>query len=268
MVRNASFSNPVEDMSKYYIVSTIFLVLLISSLIIDGAVDVPLWWYVILVVFYSVLCAIGSIVLSLGFFTSVISHGEQKGVAISFDDGPVQGKTDKILDILKQFDVTAAFFCIGNRVAANSALTKRITEEGHLIGNHSYYHRATFDLQSSTMIGKELSDTDIEIHKATGLRPRLFRPPYGVTNPMVAKAVRRRNYKVIGWTIRSFDTVISDPDKLFRRVTEPLKNGDIILFHDHCDSTLSILPNVLEHIHKSGLKVVRIDQLINEKAYA
>jgi peptidoglycan-N-acetylglucosamine deacetylase len=255
-------------MSRYNIVSTIFLVLLISSLIIDGAVHIPMWWYVTIVVLYSIICAIGSIVLSLEFFTAVISRSQQDGVALSFDDGPVEGKTEKVLDILKQFDATAAFFCIGNRVAANSALTKRISDEGHLIGNHSYYHRATFDLQSSTMIGKELSDTDIEIHKATGLRPRFFRPPYGVTNPMVAKAVRRRNYKVIGWSIRSFDTVISDPDKLFRRVTKPLKNGDIILFHDHCESTLNILPKLLEHIRKSGLKVVRIDQLIDEKGYA
>lgn len=255
-------------MSKYYIVSTIFLVLFIASLIVDGVISISMYWYIGLVVAYAVISTIGSIVLSLEYFVPVTSRGVSNGIALSFDDGPVAGKTEKVLDILQQFNAPAAFFCIGKRVSNNMLLAKRIHDEGHLIGNHSFFHRATFDLQSSGMITKELYDTDMAIQKVIGKRPRFFRPPYGVTNPMVAKAVRVRNYKVIGWSIRSFDTVIKDRQKLFERVTGPLKNGDIILFHDHCESTLEILPQVLEHIGKSGLKVVRIDELIKEKAYA
>jgi peptidoglycan/xylan/chitin deacetylase (PgdA/CDA1 family) len=84
---------------------------------------------------------------------------------------------------------------------------------------------------------------------------------------MVAKAIGRRNYKVIGWSVRSFDTVIKDQEKLFKRVTRTLKDGDIILFHDHCETTIAILPRLLNHLSKNGLKVVRIDELINERAY-
>jgi peptidoglycan-N-acetylglucosamine deacetylase len=254
-------------MSRYYVTSTIFLVTLILSLIVDGVVEIPLYWYVAIVVLYLIISGIGSVILSMQFFVPVISGGKG-GVSLSFDDGPVVGKTEKILEILKRENVPAAFFCIGKRISDNPELARRIIDEGHIIGNHSYFHRATFDLQSSTMITKELADTDSAIHRLTGMRPRFFRPPYGVTNPMVAKAVKRRNYKVIGWTVRSFDTVIKDPTRLLERVTKPLKSGDIILFHDHCDSTADILPDLLAHIRKSGLKVVRIDDLINEKAYA
>jgi peptidoglycan-N-acetylglucosamine deacetylase len=254
-------------MSRYYIVSTAFLVLLITSLIIDGAVDIPMWWYFAITFVFVVISAIGSVVLSMQFFTPVISKGNNPGIALSFDDGPVPGKTEKVLDVLRRFNVPATFFCIGNRMSQNPDLVRRIYSEGHLIGNHSYFHAATFDLQSSSMITKELTDTDQILSQLTGKRPRFFRPPYGVTNPMVAKAVRRKNYKVIGWSIRSFDTIIKDPERLFLRVTKPLKSGDIILFHDHCDSTITILPDLLEYIRKNGLKVVRIDELINEKAY-
>ena len=255
-------------MSKYYIVSTLFLVIFILSLIVDGAFDVPRYWFVGLVVLYLLISALGSVILSLEYFVPVISRGNSEGVALSFDDGPVEGKTEKVLDILQRFNAPATFFCIGKRVVENGQLAKRIHEEGHLIGNHSFFHRPTFDLQSSSMITKELYDTDVAIQKIVGKRPRFFRPPYGVTNPMVAKAVRLRNYKVVGWSIRSFDTVIKDPRKLLARVTDPLKAGDIILFHDYCDVTLEILPQVLEYIAKSGLKVVRIDQLTDEKPYA
>jgi peptidoglycan-N-acetylglucosamine deacetylase len=254
-------------MSRYYIVSTIFLLLLISSLIIDGALDVPLYWYIGLTAIYLGISTMGSIILSMQYFTTVISSGNSSGVALSFDDGPIPGKTDKLLEILRQYEAPAAFFCIGKRISENPELVKRIHGEGHVIGNHSYFHKATFDLQSSPMIAKELSDTDNALQRIIGERPRFFRPPFGVTNPMVARAVKRKNYKVIGWSIRSFDTVIHDRKKLFQRVTKPLKAGDILLFHDHCESMLEILPDLLEHIRKSGLKVVRIDEMINENAY-
>jgi peptidoglycan-N-acetylglucosamine deacetylase len=254
-------------MSKYYIASTAFLVLMISSLIVDGRIDIPLLWYVGLCLLYFMTCALGAMNLSWQFFTSVVSSGKASGVSLSFDDGPVRGKTDVVLDILRNHNVPAAFFCIGERMSMNPELVRRIHDEGHIIGNHSFYHRVTFDLQSSSMISKELYDTDVVLHRLTGKRPKFFRPPYGVTNPMVARAVKRRNYKVIGWSIRSFDTITSDPRKLFKRVTRTLKNGDIILLHDHCESTIEILPLLLDHISKSGFKVVRIDELINEKAY-
>jgi len=256
-------------MSRYFIVSTFFLVVFIVSLSVDGIVDVPRAWYISLVILYFVVTTIGSMVLSLQYFVQVKFKGDRKqpAIAITFDDGPVEGKTEKILDILCKHQVQATFFCIGNRVDENPALARRIFDEGHLLGNHSYWHGATFDLQYSGAVIKELTDTDNAIFNAVGKRPKFFRPPYGVTNPMVAKAITRKNYTVIGWRVRSFDTVIKNPDRLFARVTKSLKHGDIVLFHDHAEQTTEILPAFLEHTAKLGLKIVRVDELINEKAY-
>ena len=256
-------------MSRYFVVNIGFLILLLVSLSIEGAFDVPLLWYVALAVSYITINVFGSVVLSMQYFVPVKFKGnrEQKAIAITFDDGPMEGNTEKILDILSQYKVPAAFFCIGNRVTKQPRLVERIDAEGHLLGNHSYLHAATFDLQSAAMITKELEDTDTAIAQATGKKPRFFRPPYGVTNPMVAKAIRKRNYTVIGWSIRSFDTVIKDRNKLLDRVTKPLRGGDIVLFHDYSSSMLDILPAFLDHVKKLGLKVVRVDELVNEKAY-
>ena len=115
---------------------------------------------------------------------------------------------------------------------------------------------------------KELADTDAALTRVISRRPRLFRPPYGVTNPMLSKAVRRRNYTVIGWSIRSFDSVTKDPEKLYRRVTRRLDAGDVILFHDYSESMIAILPRVIAHIRESGLKIVRVDEMFNERGYA
>lgn len=223
-----------------------------------------------MLIIYLNIQAYGAIVLSAQFFLPVKFQGqvESKKIAITFDDGPIPVMTEKILDILNSYKVPAAFFCIGNRVADYPVLTKRIHEAGHLIGNHSYWHGAMFDLQSPQKITKELEETDIAIQKAIGKKPNFFRPPYGVTNPMVAKAVKKGGYKTIGWSIRSFDTVTKDGEALMQRITKSLKGGDVILFHDYSKATLEILPAFLDHVAKLGLKIVRVDELLKEKAYA
>jgi peptidoglycan/xylan/chitin deacetylase (PgdA/CDA1 family) len=116
-------------------------------------------------------------------------------------------------------------------------------------------------------VARELADTDEAIRSAIGQTPRFFRPPYGVTNPMIARVVNRKQYTAVGWSVRSFDTVTDDRAKLLERVTRSLKGGDVVLFHDHCESTLEILPAFFEHVSRLGLKIVRIDELIGEKAY-
>ena len=225
--------------------------------------------FISMIVFYLALVAYGTTVLSAQFFIDVRSSGNNSlnAIAITFDDGPITGKTEKILDILSSNKVPAAFFCIGNRVDANPELVKRIYEAGHLLGNHSYWHKSTFDLQSSKKIGQELSDTNDAIERAAGVRPAYFRPPYGITNPMVARAINKGMYKTVGWTVRSFDTISKDRQSLLRRVTKSLKSGDIVLFHDYCEITGEILPEFLEKVAARGLKIVRVDQLLNEKAY-
>lgn len=256
-------------MLKFRPVNIVFAVTLALTLLGDQFRDVSPWLYVAIGIAYLGVQAYGSSVLSAQFFLPVMFKGESnsKKIALTFDDGPIPGKTEQILQILETYDVPATFFCIGNRVTENPGLTRRIFDEGHLIGNHSFWHKATFDLQGAAAISKELSDTDETIRKVIGVKPKFFRPPYGVTNPMVAAAVRKGGYTTIGWSIRSFDTVIRDGTALFNRITGPLKSGDVILLHDYSDTTLQILPALLEHVKKVGLKIVRVDELLNEKAY-
>ena len=84
---------------------------------------------------------------------------------------------------------------------------------------------------------------------------------------MIARAVKRLNHSVVGWSIRSFDTMISNPDKLLQRVTDRLKGGDVVLLHDFSPATIAALPEIISHIKKRGLKIVRLDELIKEKPY-
>ena len=254
-------------MSRYNIVSTIFLTLFIGSLAIDGSYSIPWWWYAGLISIFLVICIYGSIVLSSSYFIRVKSTGKGERVALTFDDGPLPGMTDKILDVLNSHNVKATFFCIGHRVQKNPEIVERIDREGHLIGNHTFWHGPLFDLKSSSMMTKELADTDAVLTKVISRRPRFFRPPYGVTNPMLSKAVRRRNYTVIGWSIRSFDSVTRDPEKLYRRITRRIGAGDVVLLHDYSESMLAILPRIIEHVQQNGLKIVRVDEMFNERGY-
>lgn len=256
-------------MLKSRVVNIIFLLIFLTAILTDVFGAISIWIYVAIIFLFGVIHTLGSIVLSLQFFVPVKfkGTGSQNAVALTFDDGPIPGKTERILEILSARQLRAAFFCIGNRVKANPQLTRRIYDAGHLIGNHSFWHGKTFDLQSSGKIVKELQDTDQAIMETLGTKPRFFRPPYGVTNPMVAAAIRQGNYITVGWSLRSFDTVTKDGTKLLNRVTRSLKAGDIVLFHDYCESTIEILPALLDHISRVGLKIVRVDELLNEKAY-
>jgi peptidoglycan/xylan/chitin deacetylase (PgdA/CDA1 family) len=257
-------------MLKNRIVNIVFFAGLLMAILFDVFGEVSVWLYVGIIFVYSVMHGIGSTILSVQFFISVKFKGDpsQNSIAITFDDGPIPGKTERILDILKTRHVSAAFFCIGNRVDEHPAMARRIHDEGHIVGNHSYWHGKTFDLQTPEMIRQELRDTDAAIQRSFGKQPRFFRPPYGVTNPMVASAIRKENYTTIGWSLRSFDTMINDPSRLLSKIKRSLKAGDIILFHDYCESTIEILPPLLDHISGIGLKIVRVDELLNENAYA
>lgn len=256
-------------MSRYYIVTSVFLVLILASLALDGTFSIPQWWYLGLSGIFLIIVIAGVFVLSLSFFVKVKSRGDYHDrVALTFDDGPIAGKTDEVLRILKEHDVPAAFFCIGNRVDKHPEIVRRIDKEGHLIGNHSYWHGRLFDLKSAPMVTRELYDTDVAIFKVIGRKPRFFRPPYGVTNPMIARSVKRLNHSVAGWSVRSFDTIISDRDRLFKRITRSIKGGDVVLLHDYSAATIQILPDLISFIRERGLKIVRLDELLNEKPYA
>lgn len=160
------------------------------------------------------------------------------------------------------------FFCIGNRIAGNEELLKSINQQGHIIGNHSYSHHFWFDLFSPKKMLSDMKLMDVIVNEYTGLTPKLFRPPYGVTNPNVKKAIINGEYIPIGWSIRSMDTVIKDEKKLLKKVTKNIKPGAIILFHETSKTTLNMLPEFIKYVKAKDYEIMRLDKMLNLQPYA
>ncbi|MEO8582169.1 MAG: polysaccharide deacetylase family protein [Flavitalea sp.] len=226
--------------------------------------------YPILLLIYSVIIFYGCYNIRSNFFLSVICSAKtnEKEIAVSFDDGPASNYTTEILRTLKENKVEAAFFCIGSRIAGKEEIVERIHKEGHLIGNHSYSHHFWFDMFSSKKMLADMKMMDAEMKNKISITPKLFRPPYGVINPNLKKAIIKGRYIPIGWSVRSMDTVIKDEKKLLNKLTRSLRPGAIFLFHDTSKTTLAILPAFFKHAAQSGYKIVRLDKMLNLQAYA
>ena len=187
---------------------------------------------------------------------------EEKIVFITFDDGPSEEYTSKILDILKEYNVKATFFCIGQNIERNKELFKRIFIEGHLVGNHTNSHKIPFSYSSEEKVVHEINLCSNIIAEVTGEKPKLFRPPYGVTNPAIASALHKLTMKSIGWSIRSLDTKAKDENKLLLRITNQLHPGAIIILHDNRKITCNMLPLLIKSIHQKGYKILPLQNYI------
>lgn len=192
---------------------------------------------------------------------------DEKAVAVTFDDGPDPVKTPLVLDTLKKHRVKAAFFCIGKKLTGCEQLIRRMDEEGHVLGNHSFCHSAWFDLLPAGRIRAELMRTDQSIRDITGKTPLFFRPPYGVINPPVSNALNKMHWRVICWTIRSFDTRNSNPQKTRQKILRQLQPGSVILLHDHTAFTEHHLEGLLQGIRDAGYRFVSLDELLAMPAY-
>ena len=248
----------------------LFIALLLAVIGYDVIYAVPFLVYVFLILAYSIVLFYGCYYIGSNFFIRVICSAKtnEKEIAISFDDGPASRYTEQILQVLEENNVRAAFFCIGHRIPGNEKIVERLHREGHLIGNHSYSHHFWFDLFSSKKMLADLKMMDAVMEKAIGLRPKLFRPPYGVTNPNLSKAIIQGNYIPVGWSVRSMDTVISDEKTLLDKISRSLKPGAVFLFHDTIETTLAILPAFIKHATQKGFRIVRLDKMLNLQAYA
>lgn len=243
------------------------LVLLVGADLLYG---VSLWAYVALAFVYLLILFYGCYYIGSNFFIQVVCSAEtdKKIIAITFDDGPDSVSTPQILNILQKHHVPAAFFCVGNRIAGKGTVLKQIHEQGHIIGNHSFSHHFWFDLFSSAKMLDDMTLMDQAMKQATGLTPLLFRPPYGVINPHLKKAIIKGGYVPIGWSVRSMDTVINDPQKLLNKVVSRLNPGAVFLFHDTGTATISVLPLFIEQAKAQGYQIARLDKMLNLQVYA
>ncbi len=176
-------------------------------------------------------------------------------VYLTFDDGPDAEQTPQVLDVLKRNNAKAAFFCIGSRIAGNEQILKRIIDEGHTIGNHSFSHTNSFPLFCRRRMIADIRRCQQAIEQATGATTTLFRPPFGVTNPTIGKAVKSLNLKTIGWTIRTYDTNRCSDEKIIRRISRQLRPGAIILLHDRLPQSSERLQMVIDTVKKAGYEI-------------
>ncbi len=204
-----------------------------------------------------------------GFHHPVICRGfsQDREVAITFDDGPNPDATLQILDTLTKHDAPATFFCTGRALEQHESIGKQIVAMGHVLGNHSWSHAPWFDLLAPARIRDEMERTDRRILSITGKKPAMFRPPFGVVNPMMHRALQGSGRHVVCWDIRSLDTLTRSPQKITHRILSRLRPGSIILLHDHTRYVRECLGELLAGIGDAGFKIVPLEKIINVKPY-
>lgn len=249
------------------LLASLFLVFIVGF-VLD---KLSLWWLLVIAIIWLILTAMGSGLIGLNYFFKSLnyqSNEAQNRIAITFDDGPNLEYTPKVLALLRQYNAKATFFCIGKHIEAHSKLVKQILEEGHVVGNHTYSHSNNFGILSTEKVKAELEQTNTVFENITGLKLRLYRPAFGVTNPNIKRAIQTLQLQPVGWSKRSLDTTNRSQDVILKRITKRLKPGDVILLHDTSQKTVDTLEQLLLFLQKQKLKSVSIDTLFNIKAYA
>lgn len=194
---------------------------------------------------------------------AAVQRGE---IALTFDDGPDPEVTPRVLEILDRHGAKATFFCIGERASRHPDLCREIRERGHAVENHSFRHAYGFAASGWTGFYRELTLAQDALTKVTAVRPRFFRAPFGLRNPLLDPVLARLGLHLVSWTRRGFDTRDSNPAAVARKVLRGLKAGDILLLHDGNAArtsdgvpvVLRALPILLETIAAQGLRPVTL----------
>ncbi|MCC5467479.1 polysaccharide deacetylase family protein [Pelosinus baikalensis] len=195
----------------------------------------------------------------------------QKVVALTFDDGPYPPYTEQVLDVLKEYHVPATFFVVGQNVDKYPELVKRIADEGHQIGNHTYHH---IDLLKANrkVIAEEIDNANKAILAAAGIKPHLMRPPHGFRDPVVMEMMAERNLKVVEWSVMSRDWTNPGVDVIVERTVKKVKNGSIILLHDGDGITsqasriqsVEAARRIIQILSEQGYTFVTVDEILEK----
>ena len=191
---------------------------------------------------------------------------DDKVVSISFDASWGADKTIPILDILDQYGVKTTFFLVGGWVDKYPDMVKEIFARGHEIGNHSNTHPQMSKLGEEG-IREELRMMSDKVEKLTGVRPTLFRPPYGDYNDRVIQVARAEGYEAVQWSIDSLDWKDRGTQDIIKRCTYKVENGDIVLFHNDSNDIVNALPTVIQHYQGLGFTIIPVGQIILDGDY-
>ncbi len=217
--------------------------------------------------------AYACVIPSSQVFSPVVNRGpaESRSVVLTFDDGPAPPFTERILDILAQHKITATFFLCGKNVEQHPEIARRIVREGHTIGNHTYTHPFLF-ARSRRFMAAEIDRAQEAIERVTGVRPTLFRPPYGARWFGLVPVLQKRGLKMVMWSVMGFDWKYKT-EAIIRATVRRLHPGGVILLHDGHErppaggidqsGTVDALPAVIEAVSRSALTFVPIENYLD-----
>ncbi|MZQ83011.1 polysaccharide deacetylase family protein [Paenibacillus sp. 5J-6] len=202
--------------------------------------------------------------------TSLYYSGPEQGkqVALTFDDGPDNRYTLQILDILKKNNVKATFFIVGENAKAHPEVVKRIANEGHVIGNHSWDH-SNFTKMSSEEMKQEINTTQEVLNAIIGFRPTLFRPPFGALGSSEIKTITSMGLNIIDWSVDTRDWAGTSTQQIMKNVKKELKPGGIILQHsavgkkESLSNTVKALEQLIPLLKNEGYTFVTVPTLLS-----
>jgi len=227
-------------------INLVFVIVLILFVSLIGLSLISWWWLIIPIFLYLMILYFGVTLIHWNFFTkSICNLSDNKRILLTFDDGPHPEYTPQILDILEIYQIKAIFFVIAKNAELYPELLKEISDRGHLIGNHSYSHAASFDVFSTKNMVFDIEKANDTIEGICNMRPKYFRPPYGITNPRIHKLIKISGMISVGWSFRSYDTTKRTNGQIIKQMKREISGGEIILFHDSMERTPHLLESCL-----------------------
>lgn len=184
-------------------------------------------------------------------------------VALTFEDGPGP-ETGRLLDLLAAHGTRATFFTIGQSAAAQPHLLRRMRDEGHAIGIHTWSHR-DLTLLSMSRITDQIIRARHAVGSITGAPPRLLRTPYGVLDENVRTVARRLDLPIVGWSTDTGDLTDDDPKRIAKRALAGAENGAIIRMHDTRKAAVDAVPYILDELTERGVRLVTVPELYGSR---
>lgn len=184
----------------------------------------------------------------------------EKVIALTFDDGPRRGTTDRVLAELEKRKIKATFFIIGECIKGNEDLLAQMGKDGMEIGNHTFDHHRLTAL-SSDGINSELDRTERKIFEAANFKATIMRPPEGRHNTRVDEIVAAKNLTLIMWTLDPQDWRHRNSDYVTKYVLDNVQNYDIILLHDIHESTVLAVPRIIDGLTEKGYRFITVSEL-------
>jgi len=194
-----------------------------------------------------------------------IGDTSRKVLYLTFDAGYENGCTEKILDILKRRQVPAAFFLVGNYIEKNADLVRRMTEEGHIVGNHTMHHYDMSKLSTKEAFETELKDLEKLYRETTGQElPKFYRPPQGIYSEENLRMAQEMGYKTVFWSLAYVDwnnDAQPSAEEAFRKLLPRIHPGAVVLLHSTSQTNAEILEELIEKWEAEGYVFGTMEEL-------